>query len=258
MAMFGLTRGIATLLGVAVAGVLIWLAADAFDQGSILEENDVERYWAVVGVLAAAGLVMALSQVAGGWTKWGRPRLSAGVFLLGFVPALIAGGWVLIYLHPGDHSLADNVRDWSDDLGIENLIEDLTTFFPAIAFALGLVLGLTFDTAGPRVVSTEPERATAPRREPVAERYDQETVVGAGAAPENQPTRQLRRDEVTVVGAGAAPDEEPTRHIRGENTVVGAGATPDEEPTRHIRRDENTVVGAGAAPPEEQTRRTDE
>jgi hypothetical protein len=252
--MFGLTRGIATLLGVAVAGVLIWLAADAFDQGSILEENDVERYWAVVGVLAAAGLVLALSQVIGGWTKWGRPRLSAGVFLLGFVPALIVGGWVLIYLHPGDHSLADNVRDWSDDMGIENLIEDLTIFFPAIAFALGLVLGLTFDTAGPRVVSTEAERTTAPERERVVSRYDEETVVGAGAATEEEPTRQFRRDEETVVGAGAATEEEPTRQIRSdEETVVGAGAATEEEPTR--QRDEEPVVGAGAATEEEPTRR---
>jgi hypothetical protein len=234
--MYGLTRGIATLLGVAVAGVLIWLAADAFDQGSILEEDDVERYWAVVGVLAAAGFVMALSQVLGGWTKWGRPRLSGRVFLLGFVPALIAGGWVLIYLHPGDHSLAENVRDWSDDLGIENLIEDLTVFFPAIAFALGLVLGLTFDTAGPRVVSTEPERTAVPRRERVVSRYDEETVVGAGAATEEEPTRQFRRDEETVVGAGGAPDEESTRQIRrDEDTVVGAGAEADEEATRRRR-----------------------
>ena len=234
--MYGLTRGMATLLGVAVTGVLIWLAADAFDQGAIFEENDVERYWAVVGVLAAAGFVMALSQLLGGWTKWGWPRISATVFLLGFVPALIAGGWVLIYLHPGDHSLADNVRDWSDDLGIENLIEDLTVFFPAIAFALGLVLGLTFDTAGPRVVSSEPERTTAPRRERVVSRYDEETVVGAGAATEEEPTRQLRRDEETVVGAGGAPDEEPTRQIRrDEDTVVGAGAEAEEEATRRRR-----------------------
>ena len=262
--MYGLTRGVTTLLGFAVAGVLTWLAADAFDQGGIFEENDTDRYWAVVGLLAAAGFVMALSQLLGGWTKWGRPRISAGVFLLGFLPALIVGGWVLMYLHPGGNSFADNVRDWSDDMGIENLIEDLTILFPAIAFALGLVFGFIFDTSGPRVVSTEAERTTAPRREPVASRYDEETVVGAGAATEEEPTRQFRRDEETVVGAGAATEEEPTRHMGSdEETVVGAGAASDEESTRQIRRDEDavvrsdedTVVGAGAAPEEESTRR---
>jgi hypothetical protein len=256
--MYGLTRGTATLLGVAVAGFLIWLAADAFDDGAVFENDDIARYWAVVGVLAAAGLVMALSQLLGGWTKWGWPRISASVFLLGFVPALVAGGWVLVYLHPGGGWLPDNVREWSDDLGIENVVEDLRVFFPAIAFALGLVLGLTLDTTGRRVVSTEVAGTAAPRWEPVAPRRDETTVVGAGATPEDQPTRQISRDEVTVVGAGATPEDQPTRQIsRDEATVVGAGAAPapEEEPTRHIRRGGDTVVGAGAAPPEEQTRR---
>ena len=258
--MYGLTRGMTTLLGVAVAGVLIWLAADAFDDGAVFENDDIARYWAVVGVLAAAGLVMALSQLLGGWTKWGWPRISASVLLLGFVPALVAGGWVLVYLHPGGGWLPDNVRDWSDDIGIENLIEDLTTFFPAIAFALGLVFGFIFDTSGPRVVSTEPARTTAERREPVVSRYDEETVVGTGAATEEEPTRQFRRDEEAVVGAGAAPEEEPTRQIRtDEETVVGAGGAPEEEPTRQFRRDEEPVVGAGASTEEEQpTRRRGE
>jgi hypothetical protein len=257
--MYGLTRGMTTLLGVAVAGVLIWLAADAFDDGAVFENDDIARYWAVVGVLAAAGLVMALSQLLGGWTKWGWPRISASVFLLGFVPAMLVGGWVLVYLHPGGGWLPDNVRDWSDDLGIENVVEDLTTFFPAIAFALGLVFGFIFDTSGPRVVSTEGARTTAPRRETVVSRYDEETVVGAGAATEEEPTRQFRRDEETVVGAGAATEEEPTRHIRSdEETVVGAGGAPDEQPTRQFRRDEEPVVGAGAATDEEPTRRPHE
>jgi hypothetical protein len=254
--MYVLTRGVATLLGVAVAGVLTWLAADTFDDGAVFENDDIARYWAVVGVLAAAGLVMALSQLLGGWTKWGRPRISASVFLLAFVPALVVGGWVLVYLHPGGGWLPDNVRDWSDDLGIENVVEDLRVFFPAIAFALGLVFGLIFDTSGPRVVSTEPARTTAPRRETVVSRYDEETVVGAGAATEEEPTRQFRSDEETVGGAGAAPDEEPTRQFRrDEETVVGAGAATEEAPPRQFRTDGEPVVGAGAATEEEPTRR---
>ena len=32
------------------------------------------------GIVAGAGLTMALSQLFGGWTKWGWPRISAGVF----------------------------------------------------------------------------------------------------------------------------------------------------------------------------------
>jgi hypothetical protein len=258
--MYGLTRGMATLLGVAVAGVLMWLAAEVFDGGEILEANETGDYWSVVGLLVAAGFVIALSQLLGGWTKWGWPRISAGVFLLGFLPALVAGGWVLLYLHPGGNRLADDVRDWSDDLGIENVVQDLTNFFPAIAFALGLVLGLTLDTSGPRVVSAETAR-TAPttRRETVRRRDDDETVVGAGAAADEEPTRQFRRDDDTVVGGGAAPDEDETRRFRrDEETVVGGGAASDEEQTRQFRRDDETVLGGGAAPDEEQTRRTRE
>jgi hypothetical protein len=53
-------------------------------------------------------------------------------------------------------------------------------------------------------------------------RSDEETVVGAGAAPDEESTRQIRRDEDTVVR-------------RDEDTVVGAGAATEEEPTRRRR-----------------------
>jgi MFS family permease len=175
--MYGLTRAATTLIGAALAGLLVWLAADAFDEGGIFEADESGRYWATVGLLAAAGLVMALSQLFGGWTKWGSPRLSVPVFLVGFVPALIAGLWLLLYVDPGDYWLADKVRDWSNDLGIEDLAQDVGSLFPAIAFALGLLLGVTLDTSGPRVPSTEPE-VTAPPAERVERRADEdETAV---------------------------------------------------------------------------------
>ena len=86
--MYGLTRGAITLVGVIVAGVLIWLGVDPLSGESI---GRGEFWWAVL-MCALAGLVMALSQVLGGWTKWGWPRLSLNVFLFAFLPALIAGG----------------------------------------------------------------------------------------------------------------------------------------------------------------------
>jgi MFS family permease len=175
--MYGLTRATTTLIGAALAGLLIWLAADRFDEGGIFEADESGRYWAMLGLLAAAGLVMALSQLLGGWTKWGWPRLSVPVFLTAFVPALLAGLWVLVYLDPGNYWLADKIRDWSDDLGIEGLVQDLSLMFPAIAFALGLVFGFTFDTSGPRVPSTEPVVTAPPVREPEERREDDETAV---------------------------------------------------------------------------------
>jgi hypothetical protein len=177
--MYGLTRGTATLLGVAASGLLIWLAADGFEEGGVFEADDTGRYWWVVGLLAAAGFVMALSQLLGGWTKWGWPRISGSVFLLGFLPALVVGGWVLLYLHPGGNWVAEHVRDWSDDLGIEGVVRDLSLLFPAVAFGLGLVLGFTFDTSGPRVVAREEEAVDRPmtEEERVVRRPDDEEPV---------------------------------------------------------------------------------
>jgi hypothetical protein len=174
--MYGLTRTTATLIGAAVAGLLLWIAGDTFDGGGIFEADSSGRYWAVVGLLAAAGLVMALSQLLGGWTKWGVPRISRGVFLGAFLPTLIAGLWVLFYADPGSYWLADKVQDWSDDLGIEGLVQDVGLMFAAVAFALGLVLGFTFDTAGPRLPSTEPV-VTGPPRRLDEERVDETQVV---------------------------------------------------------------------------------
>jgi hypothetical protein len=145
--MYGLTRGATTLIGVLVAGFLIWLGVDPISDG---EPGRGEYWWAVL-MCALAGFVIALSQLLGGWTKWGWPRISFNVFLLGFIPALIAGGWVLLYAQPGNGPQAGNVRDWSEDLGIEGLMGDLAVTPLTIAFALGLVFGLTFDTTGPVV-----------------------------------------------------------------------------------------------------------
>ena len=158
--MYGLTRGAITLVGVAVAGFLIWLGIDAVAG----EENPSNtEYWWAAAMIALGGLAIALSQLLGGWTKWGWPRLSANVFLLGFLPALIAGGWVLIAAQPDGGS---RVNGWSDDLGIDGLVGDLSTAWPAIAFAIGLVFGLTFDTTGsPRRLrrETDTEPVATPR-----------------------------------------------------------------------------------------------
>src|SRR4030095_6837893 len=94
----GLTRGLFTLVGVASAVVLIWLAAQ-------VGADSRADYWALYGLVGAAGLVMALSQLLGGWTKWGWPRLSGSVFLLGFLPALVARGIVLLAAAAGSSGL---------------------------------------------------------------------------------------------------------------------------------------------------------
>ena len=138
--MIGVTRGFSTLAGAAVAGILLWFATQVGAQTTT-------DYWATYGLVAAAGLAIALSQILGGWTKWGWPRLSLGVFVLGFLPVLVAGGWVLLARQPADWM---NTSNWSRDLGVYGLVADLGNILPAIAFGVGLTFGLVFDTSGPR------------------------------------------------------------------------------------------------------------
>ena len=138
--MIGLTRGFSTLAGAAVAGVLLWFATQ-------IGTETASEYWATYGLVAAAGLAMALSQILGGWTKWGWPRFSLGVFLIGFLPVLVTGGWVLLARQPADWM---NTSNWSRDLGAYGLVADLGNILPAIAFGIGLTFGFSFDTAGPR------------------------------------------------------------------------------------------------------------
>ncbi len=138
--MIGITRGISTLAGAVVAGILLWFATQ------IGTETNSE-YWSTYGLIAAAGLTMALSQILGGWTKWGWPRFSLGVFLIGFLPVLVAGGWVLLARQPADWM---NTSNWSRDLSIFGVVNDLGNILPAIAFGIGLTFGFSFDTAGPR------------------------------------------------------------------------------------------------------------
>jgi hypothetical protein len=145
-----------TLIGVAAAGFLIWFGATALPSEG---EASYGEFWWAVALIAAAGLVMALSQLLGGWTKWGMPHISGNVFLLGFLPALIAGGWAVVAAEPGDHWLGSHVRSWSDDIGLESLVGDLMKAWPALAFGVGLAFGLTFDTTGPRTEPVpEPDR----------------------------------------------------------------------------------------------------
>ena len=138
--MIGLTRGISTLAGAAVAGILLWFATQ-------VGTETTSEYWSTYGLIAAAGLTMALSQIVGGWTKWGWPRFSLGVFLVGFLPVLVAGGWVLLARQPADWM---NTSNWSRDLSIYGAVADLGNILPAIAFGIGLTFGFSFDTAGPR------------------------------------------------------------------------------------------------------------
>jgi hypothetical protein len=200
--MYGLTRGTVTLLGAAVAGLLVWLATQIGDDTN-------GGYWAVYGLIAAAGLVMALSQILGGWTKWGWPRLSVNVFLLGFIPVLIAAGWVVVATQPDANWFRDHIRDWSNDISIQGVVGDLREYVSVLAFGIGLVFGFTFDTSGPATYG------------PFGRRRRAAAVPAGGAAPpaEDRPTAREERE--------AARDRDVARERESERP-----RDADREPAR--------------------------
>jgi hypothetical protein len=173
--MYGLTRGTITLLGAGIAGLLVWLATQ-------IDDGSNGGYWAVYGLIAAAGLTMALSQLLGGWTKWGLPRLSVNVLLLAFVPVLIAAGWVVVAKQPHGNWFRDHVLAWSDDISIGGLVRDLGEYVSVLAFGIGLTFGFSFDTAGPGAHG------------PFGRRRRAAAVPAGGAAPppEDRPTTRER------------------------------------------------------------------
>jgi hypothetical protein len=175
-------RGLTTLLGVAAAGFLVWLASQ-FDLGTTSE------YWSAMGILAGAGICLGLSQLIGGWTKWGAPTISPGVFLLGFLPTLVAVGGILIATRPTGTEEGEDVAGWIRDIGLGGLAEDLIVFQGVLAFGLGIVFSFMFDTRGPRTRLIE-ERETVVPDEDVHDYRGEEEVV---------------TDEGTVVRGGAVP-----------------------------------------------------
>jgi hypothetical protein len=179
--MYGLTRASTTLIAAGVAGLLIWIASQ-------VDGDTVGGFWAEYGLIAGAGLVMALSQLLGGWTKWGWPRLAVSFFLIAFVPIAVAALWIVLSAEPGNGWFHRHVLSWSSDIHISGLVNDLKEYVSVFAFGIGLVFGYSFDTTGPVV-------------------RDRTAVAGAGAA--TTPTRRRRFfGRRTDADRGGIPDRD--------------------------------------------------
>jgi hypothetical protein len=188
-----LVRALFTLAAVAVAGLLIWLA-------QLLNLTNTKEFWAAMGIIAGAGLVLGLSQLFGGWTKWGVPVLSPGVFLFAFVPTAVVVGWILMVTQPENGWYQHKLQSWSASLGVEHFVRDMGLFRAVLAFGLGLVLAFTFDTTGPRRRAlVDREREVVPDED--VHDYDRGDVV---TTPAGTGTTARDRDTVT---AGGGPDD---------------------------------------------------
>lgn len=223
--MYGLTRGVLTGIAAGVAGFLIYIASAWVDGGS------TGAFWARMGLFVAAGFIMALSQLLGGWTKGGFPKISANVFLFGFVPVLITAGWVMLFSQP-PNSIQRHISTWSEDIGIRDVVQNLREYVGILAFGLGLVFGYTFDTSGPRRTTAVVDRDREVVREPVGR-------------PEDEPTLRDRRDTTDtprVAGRGflgRRRNAEPAPVSDGtaaEDGTYADGAPADETTVGPTRR----------------------
>lgn len=178
--LYDTTRGLTTLAAVGAGGVLLWAATQVGQQTD-------KRFWAEMAIVAGAGLVMALSQVVGGWTKGLRLRVSLGTFAIAFVPTLIVVWWILMASQPGNGWHEGRIVSWSGSLGITGLVHDLALWHGVLAYGFGLVLGMSFDTV--------PALAPAAATPPVGERT---APMPATAQAANEPITAERREVGTA------------------------------------------------------------
>jgi len=182
--LYDATRGLTVALAAGLAGLLLYLAAEVGQQTTV-------RFWASMGIVAAAGVVMALAPVLGGWTNGLRLRLSPGTFVLGFLPVLVVVGWILMATQPGTGWHEGRVVSWSHDLGLMGAIHSLGLWHGVLAFGFGLVLGMTLDA-----VPMPAEDVVVDRRRPA----DDTTVADAPMTAEQYEAAHDSRPHTVPVG----------------------------------------------------------
>lgn len=197
---YDVTRGLTMALAAGVAGLLLYLATRVGEETTI-------RFWESMGLVAAAGLIVALAQVLGSWTKGLRLRVSPSTFLLAFVPVLVCAGWVLLATQPGNGWQEGRIVSWTQGIGLTNVVHDVGLWHGALAFGLGLMLGLSLDT----VPEPERERATARRRAAAAATPMDDAAADDPLAAERAAAAAAAPPTVTV-GKGRDDSDARTQH----------------------------------------------
>lgn len=178
----GIVRALFTLAGVAGAGLLLWLA-------QLFTLDETSGFWIGAAIVAAAGVALGLSQLFGGWTKWGWPVMSPMMLLFAFVPTLLVGGTMMLSWQPEGAWGQEGANDIISSLGAGGLVDALAPFMWIVPLVIGLVFSFTFDTTGPRImngdldtvrreraVTTDRDRTAVPDEDVHDYRRDDETV----------------------------------------------------------------------------------
>jgi hypothetical protein len=184
--MNGMSRAASTLLGAGIAGFLLWLAAQ-------IGRHSTGGYWAADGIVAGAGIVLALSQLRG---RGGHPP---GMLAGAFLPVLIVAGWVLLAKQPHPNWFRNHVLAWSGDIGIRDVVHDVGTWIGVLALGIGYTLGASLEPFGRRrAVETAPVPAArtepaepAPAYDPAAS--DAPTTAERAEVGDTPPVRERTR-----------------------------------------------------------------
>ena len=190
--LYDATRGLTTAVAAGTAGLLLWLATQVGQQTT-------GRFWAALGIVAAAGLVLALAQVIAGWTKGLRLRFSTGTFVLAFLPVFVIAVWVVLATQPASGWQAGRFASWSASIGVLGVVHALGLWHGVLAFGFGLVLGLTLDTVP---ALAENEAAKAPLTAPGTVQMEH----GAADDPLGAEREAAHTAEPHTVAAGPAHD----------------------------------------------------
>ncbi len=136
--MYDASRGLTLALAAALAGLGLWGATQ-------IGMQTTGRFWLSMAVVAGAGLLIALANHVGTWTKGLRLRMSPGTFALAFLPVLVVGGWILVATQPGNGWEEGRLHSWSNSIGVLGVVHSIGLWHGVLAFAIGLILGLSLD-----------------------------------------------------------------------------------------------------------------
>jgi hypothetical protein len=133
--MIGTARFLLVSVGLAGAAVLLWLSARP-------DETAVSGYIASTSALAGAGAALGLAITLSATMSTLiedslRGAAAAAVLLVSL--AVFAGLWVLA-AHAPTGVVTRDVRNWTGDVGILGIVDDLEQVTPTVAFGVGVLL----------------------------------------------------------------------------------------------------------------------
>jgi hypothetical protein len=207
--MYDVSRGLTLAVASGLAGLALWGATQVGTQTT-------GRFWIAMAVVAGAGLVLALANHVGTWTKGLRLRLSPSTFLLAVIPVGVCVGWILLASQPGRGWQEGRIHSWSDSIGILGLVHSIGLWRGVLALGFGLVLGLSFDAVpapeveAPAYAGPAGAAAAPAADEPVAaeRRYARR---GPAAPPAQAPPAETRADGEAPVDGRTAQTQTRTR-----------------------------------------------